>query len=125
MNHDIIRTCIFRPYQRGQGPWFKLVVWDTGKCIARGTTDLGFRLTQHNPTAPKCEVIFEGDGFSPSPMDGDDSDACMQALMGFLTLRPGDTDRDYFENYTPRQMEFAQQHAETLAVCVYDRWRRD
>ena len=42
--------------------------------------------------------------------------------MGFLTLRPGDTDPEYFENYTQEQKEFADQHAEALAVAVMDRF---
>jgi hypothetical protein len=28
-------------------------------------------------------------------------------VIGFLTLRPGDTESDYFEAYTERQLEFA------------------
>ena len=44
------------------------------------------------------------------------------AIMGFLTLRPGDTDRDYFDSYTAEQIEFRDTHAETLACEVYSRF---
>jgi hypothetical protein len=27
--------------------------------------------------------------------------------MGYLTLRKGDTDKEYFENYTPEQRDFS------------------
>lgn len=43
-------------------------------------------------------------------------------LLGFLTLRPGDTDREYFDKYTPAQLEYANQHAETLPCECYARF---
>jgi hypothetical protein len=67
-------------------------------------------------------VIFEGSDFGPSPMDAWDSDATVYALLGFLTLRPGDTDSDYFEGYTADQTLFAQEHAESLSCYASDRF---
>ena len=61
------------------------------------------------------ELIFEGDDFSPGPgyaLDGDDTVA---ALLSFLSLQPGDTDDEWFNSYTPRQMEWAIQHGEDLS----------
>jgi len=48
-----------------------------------------------------------------------DSDASIGALLGFLTLRPGDTDAEYFENYTDRQREFCDTDAEALSIYAY------
>jgi len=42
----------------------------------------------------------------------------MRALLGFLTLRPGDTDVEYFDAYTPEQMEFAESY-ECEAMQMY------
>ena len=66
----------------------------------------------------RSRTVFEGEDFSPSPLHAIDSDEAVAALMGFLTLRPGDTDREYFAEYTPEQLEFADQHAEALACEV-------
>jgi hypothetical protein len=49
-------------------------------------------------------IIFEGEDFAGSPMDADDSDETVAALLTFLTLRRGDTDAEYFESYTPEQL---------------------
>lgn len=107
-----MRRCRFTPYLSGHGPSFTLsLYW-------RGTERIGYRLTQSGEKKP----IFEGQDFRPSPMHSVDGDEAVKALMGFLTLRPGDTDREYFDDYTPRQLEFAAQHAEALACCVYDRF---
>ncbi len=42
--------------------------------------------------------------------------------MGFLTLRPGDTDPDYFEDYTPEQHAYCDAHAEALSCEVSARF---
>ena len=50
------------------------------------------------------KVIFEGCDFGPSPCHAIDSLDTVEALLDFLTLRPGDTDREYFAAYTPSQV---------------------
>jgi len=60
------------------------------------------------------EVIFAGNDFYPSPLHSYDGDAAVAALLGFLSLRPGDTDREYFDRYTHRQLAWAYARAETL-----------
>ena len=52
-------------------------------------------------------------------MTADDSDECLATLLVFLTLRPGDTDADYFDGYTERQRDWTQDYAcESLACDV-------
>jgi hypothetical protein len=67
-------------------------------------------------------TLFEGEDFACSPCHAIDSDECIASLMGFLTLRPGDTDAEYFESYTPQQIDYCEQHAEALAGEVYSRF---
>lgn len=130
---DTLRVCIFRPYRRGLGPTFKLTTWSTGRYDRRGCSVIGYRLTMHGqylqvtafPAARmrmQRVVIFEGEDFCGSPMHGDDSDECMRSLMGFLTLRPGDTDADYFASDTELQRDYRTHHAEALSMAVYDRF---
>lgn len=58
--------------------------------------------------------LFIGERFKPSPMVEDSlSIESAQGLLGFLTLKPGDTDAEYFRDYNGRQMEFAETEAET------------
>jgi hypothetical protein len=56
--------------------------------------------------SPTGERIFEGDDFGASPMHDTESLESAKALLGFLTVRDGDTDSEYFDNYTARQLEF-------------------
>ncbi len=66
--------------------------------------------------------IFEGDDFGPSPLHADDSLDTVAALLGFLTCKPGDTDREYFASYTPLQLDWCtSSQAENLSLWVYDR----
>ena len=53
------------------------------------------------------KVIFEGEDFCPSPCWPIDSLQTAYACLGFLTLKPGDTDSEYFEKYTEDQMNWA------------------
>lgn len=116
---EIIRRCIFRPYRKGMGPSFRLTVRDTGRTIG-GKHRLGYLLTRIEPGT--ILNVFEGDDFGCSPLHAVDSDETVAAIMGFLTLRPGDTDAEYFENYTADQLEFCQQHAESLSCEVLNRF---
>lgn len=128
---NILRTVRFRPYRKGMGPQFKLVTWDTGRTGYGGKYLVGYRLvmgggsnrTESATGQPAAWVtLFEGEDFGCSPMHAIDSDETIAGIMGFLTLRPGDTDADYFENYTPEQLAFCSEHAESLACEVEGRF---
>ena len=80
----------------------ELRTWDTGK-LSAGRTCVGYELRD-----AAGGVLFAGDDFRPSPLHADDSDDVLRALLGFLTLRPGDTDADYFADYSAAQLEFAE-----------------
>lgn len=116
-----LRRCVFTPYRKGMGPVFTLDTFDTGRRDSRGSTYQRYVLRMREASGPSV-VLFEGDDYSPSPMNASDSDAAIEGIMGFLCLRPGDTDSDYFEKYTPEQLAFAEQHAEALSCCVSDRF---
>ncbi len=45
------------------------------------------------------------------PLDGDQT---VRGVLGFLALRPGDVEADYFDRYTPEQLAWRDQHAEDL-----------
>lgn len=116
-----LRVVHFRPYGRGENPdypSFKLALWDTGRFDHHGKFIVGYRLTKRHHR--RTTVLFEGEDFATS--DAIDGDGAVAGLMGFLTLRKGDTDPEYFSRYTAEQLEFSEQHAETLAVHVMDRF---
>lgn len=126
-----LRNVLFRPYRKGMGPTFRLVTWDTGRTDSLGKSMLGYRLTMTGDTRTIVQsgdnrvVLFEGEDFGCSPLHPIDSDEAVAAIMGFLTLKPGDTDRDYFADYTDTQLAFCSEHAEALANCVADRFGDD
>jgi hypothetical protein len=122
MNYPI-RTVRLFPYLKGRGPSFTLRTFDTNTRDSRGCTRIAYTLTMHE--GRKATVLFDGVDFCPSPMYADDSDKAIAALLGFLTLRPGDTDEDYFADYTPEQLAYCDLHAETLLCYVYDRFGED
>jgi hypothetical protein len=53
-----------------------------------------------------------------------DTDATVTGVLAFLSLRPGDTDPEYFEGYTPEQLAFARTEGENLALYLEDLERR-
>lgn len=88
-----------------------LTTFDTGRVDEMGKSVLAYRFSKGED-----DVIFEGEDFHCSPAHAIDSDESLRSLLGFLTLRPGDTDREYFDNYTPRQWEFVHSDAESLSI---------
>lgn len=108
---DLLRTVILR----ARDEEFILKMWDTGRIDDRGQTIIGYSLRGRDHRA-----VFEGRDFSGSPLHADDSDETVKALVTFLTLKPGDTDAEYFEFYTPTQMAFAQGPAEELSLYTLE-----
>ena len=125
---DCMRTIRLTPYRKGMGPTFTL------KLFYLGLERIGYRLTsrehynsidgrilKHWHARPEV-TLFEGEDFRPSPLHSVDGDETVKALMTFLTLRPGDTDQEYFDNYTPEQLDYCSQHAESLSCEIYSRF---
>ncbi len=57
------------------------------------------------------ELIFEGRDYRPSPLIESNSRESACQLLTFLTLQPGDTDKEYFDKYTEKQMAWARSWA--------------
>lgn len=122
MTRDIIRRCRFQPYRKGYGPTFALTLWDTHRPYREGPQwCVGYRLTMKEPDKRRV-TLFEAEDYGCSPMHAIDSDASVEGVMGFLTLRPGDTDADYFEGYTAEQLSYCHAYAETLNCEVQARF---
>lgn len=56
---------------------------------------------------PDGNMIFDGEEYYSSPFHDPEGLDAAKDLLGFLTLRPGDTDAEYFKEYTLTQMAFA------------------
>lgn len=94
---------------------FKLLLYDTNQTDRYGKSVLAYRLFGNG------SLIFAGADFHASPMHAIDSEATLCGLLAFLSLRPGDTDADYFASYTPDQLVWAKSsRAEELACIVSD-----
>jgi hypothetical protein len=101
MNREHIRT-----WQTGR---FRLDIYDTGRRDWRGQSKLAYEFRDSD------RLIFQGEDFAGSPLHTDDSAQTVATLLSFLSLRPGDTDREYFASYTPEQLEWAQASGEELS----------
>ena len=120
-----LRTVRLSPYRKGCGPTFTLTTWDAGQT----QTAVGTRPT-HNTVAYELRMhdagvtwpVFVGADYGCPMHCAIDSDACVRGILSFLTLRPGDTDADYFAAYTPDQLAYCAAHAEALSLAVFDRF---
>jgi hypothetical protein len=90
MKYDLIRVW------RRDG--FTLKLWDTRRVDRYGKPILAYKLFDGG------SLIFKGEDFHCSPLHAIDSLDTVEGLLAFLTLRPGDTDPEYFASYSPRQM---------------------
>jgi hypothetical protein len=57
---------------------------------------------------PEGQRIFEGSDFYPAPSMSCDGPEAAASLLTFLTLQPGDTDPDYFNDYTADQLAWCE-----------------
>ena len=95
---------------------FRLRTWDTYETDGRGVTIIAYQLDDERAGCP----IFVGADFAGSPLSADDSDECLRSLLGFLSLRPGDVEPEYFEHYSAEQLAFAEIHGEELGCYAFD-----
>ena len=77
------------------------------------------------PWALEVEVRHEGKVIFPrgqlycgaaalGERDAQDSDVAKELVMSLVGMKPGDTDRDYFADYTAEQLAWAEAHGEAI-----------
>ena len=122
--NEVYRTVYLRPYLKGAGPSFRLRIGDVA--FRNGRDRISYTLEiSGDDGRPPYSLLFEGNDFGPSPLHAIDSDDAVASLLGFLALRPGDTDSEYFDDYTPEQIEYTEQHAEALNLAAGNRFGFD
>jgi hypothetical protein len=114
-----LRTVKFSPYRKGMGPTFQLDMFDPN-IVSGGKQAIAFKLIMRQDGVKI--VLFGRDNMFCSPLYAIDSDEAVKAVMGFVTLRKGDTDSSYFDSYTEAELDFANCHAEALSMAVFDRF---
>jgi hypothetical protein len=101
---------------------FRLDLWDTGRTDSIGKTLLRYALFdeewQRIDPPERRGLIFEGEDFAVGMSTPIDSDAAVGSLLGFLSLRPGDVESEYFEGYTASQIEWRDARAEELSFAA-------
>jgi hypothetical protein len=112
MNFDAFEH--IRTWTDPDGNGYRLELYDTYRQHRYGQELLAYQFFH------KDKLIFDGADFGCSPMDAIDSDRCIAGLLSFLSLRPGDTDPEYFANYTETQHEFARSEGETLSTYAME-----
>lgn len=96
---------------------FRLELFDTGTVDRYGKARLAYEFFDDEFGQ---EPVVAGAEFHCSPLDAIDSDATVAALLGFLSLRPGDTDAEYFESYSQEQLEWCQRRGEALGTLGFE-----
>jgi hypothetical protein len=54
-----------------------------------------------------------------------DGDGAKRCALGLFALKPGDTDAEFFERYTPEQLEFVRTWGEELSMIAEERYGED
>jgi hypothetical protein len=94
---------------------FTLRIWDTFKRDSTGRSRLRYEFKDGR------KVIFAGSDFACGASTAIDSLDCVYALLGFFSLRKGDTDSEYFDSYNASQTDWRDSgRAEYLGMLVYE-----
>jgi len=98
---------------RSDADGFRLELFDTYQ-VRRGKSVLAYQFF-HNDV-----LVFEGDEYGCAPSHAVGGDLSIASLLFFLSLKPGDTDSEYFERheYTREQLEWAKSHGEELGLLA-------
>ena len=114
---NVNEDCVLRNVMIGD-TGVRLLTWETGERAPTGQTLIGYALYEHlGDTNP----LFSGEDCGVSPMHSIDGDGALAALLSFLTLKPGGTDKEYFEKYTELQLTWCQGSvADEISMLVMD-----
>jgi hypothetical protein len=97
---------------------YRLELFDTLTTDRYGKSVLAYRFFHRG------RLVFAGADFHCSPVHAVDADATVAGVLAFLSLKPGDTDPEYFEGYTAEQLAFARAECENLSLHVEELERR-
>lgn len=93
---------------------FRLDLWDTGEHLSGGEAQLAYRLCLAE--GARWILVFSDEGFEGAHAEEPDSDGTVAAILRFCSLRQGEADPLFFERFTARQIAFAEEHGEALAL---------
>jgi hypothetical protein len=95
----------------------RLHTWETNRRYQTGQWIIGYAFYLPGQDSP----LFVGEDCGVAPSDAIDSDAALVSVLGWLTLKPGDTDSDYFAAYSPEQLAWCESNeAEEISLIVFD-----
>jgi hypothetical protein len=125
---EYMRKVVFRPFNReSQLPRFELFLLayktPNNPFGAFGSAVVSYRFDQITADGERS-IITTGEDFRPGASMSVDGDQAVESLMGFITLREHDTDRETFERQvsTPQHLEFSQLYAEAVSAEVSARF---
>jgi hypothetical protein len=95
-NATLMRKFMWKGYK------VSLSLYELTNSVGIGRHRIGYRMLW------KSKLIFEGRDFGPSPLHAIDSRETALEVMGFLCLRKGDTDKEYFSEYTALQTAWSE-----------------
>lgn len=100
LGNELLRSVVFRGFER-----YTLATFDTYRCNTQGKHRVRYIFYDNTKPVDLSKPLFSGyvdvGGFTSI-----DSDEVLLSIMTFVTLRKGDTDSDYFDNYTQDQIAF-------------------
>ncbi len=61
-------------------------------------------------------TIFDPDHFAIGMPGCVDDDSAKASVLGWMSVKPGDTDAEFFDDFTPEQLEFVEHYGEELSL---------
>jgi hypothetical protein len=96
------------------GAPLRLQMIDTGQRVPTGQS----KVLVHLYDAAGERVMDTWIGVSPQ--HAIDSDDAVRSAIDAVAIRPGDTDDEFFDSYSPEQLAFANEHGEELMMYSID-----
>ncbi|MFE3452476.1 hypothetical protein ACFXJ8_26495 [Nonomuraea sp. NPDC059194] len=94
----------------------QLELWPAGR-TEDGRIRWHYRLSRKNRTIFAASDITSGVG---AVLTAAELISAARTVLSYLTLRPGDTDREYFDVYTRTQLDWRDEFAEDLSLYAMD-----
>jgi hypothetical protein len=95
-----------------------ITVWEGSYNHHSGRTRLDVEVRQNRKVIFPRGVLY----CSPSPCHSVDGTDARELVSSLVAMKPGDTDQEYFSEYSPEQLAWAEANGEDLTLLSQDRY---
>jgi hypothetical protein len=123
MSMDLLFTLRVPSMRTDREHTITIQAFDAYKTGPHGHSQIDVRVLFTAKGGKPVEIFPRGATYCGMPCGSSiDGDEAKELVCSLIAMKPGDTDREFFDSYTPEQLSFVKEYGEELSQYC-ERWR--